>query len=110
VTDPACQSYGQPFTTLRPVCNISVVIDWLNPDASSITDGDDHVCPRDKTMLSDGKWRGLIEDEPMFALRKWKASIVSETSSSLDNNRLEGNVSGSDRENEDKVKCVYSML
>jgi hypothetical protein len=46
----------------------------------------------------------------MFVLRKQKASIVSETSSSLDNDGLEGNVSGSDRENEDKVKCVYSLL
>jgi hypothetical protein len=61
-------------------------------------------------MLSDGKWHGLIEDKPMFALRKRKASIVSETSSSLDNNRLEGDMSGSDCENEDNVKCVYSLL
>jgi hypothetical protein len=95
---------------LRPVCDINVIIDWLNPNAGSITDGDNHVWLGDKTTLSDGKWRGLIEDEPMFPLRKWKASIVSETSSGLDNDGLEGNVSGSDRENEDNVKCVYSLL
>ena len=56
---------------------------WQDPDDGSITDGDDHLWHGDTRLLSNGKWRELLED-PLLTLGKRKSSVVSEASSDAD--------------------------
>ena len=67
--------------------------EWFDPDAGSVTDGDDHIFLGDKRMLTNGNWRELIED-PFKVLGKRPSSTKEEGSSDTNIFSSDGNLEG----------------
>ena len=82
--------------------------DWIDPDAGSITDRDDHIWLGNEKMLTGGNWRELHEN-PLISLGKCNKSACSDgTSSGPDDftDIISGSVvSGS--EDEDEVSSIH---
>ncbi|KAF8575659.1 hypothetical protein K439DRAFT_1369380 [Ramaria rubella] len=85
---------------------------WADPEDRSITDGDDHLCLGDKSLLSNGAWRDILKDS-MLALGKHRSSVISNASSAL-GDHTDGSSEGELRElalskdeDEDEVCNIY---